>query len=65
MYQRLLEEIGRVSPEAYEWLTDALNIDEYDIGPARNLGGCMIWHLTPQGWGYWHDIAEQLPMGMQ
>jgi hypothetical protein len=62
--------------EKHPFVTLLEKVDKIDISAgcyirtkAREIGGfvesaalscCFIWRHTPQGWDYWHNIAEQL-----
>lgn len=59
-YAGLIERVRKIDPSAAEYLAGEEIRELGSFGQNEDLKSIMVWSCTPQGFGYWCNINEQL-----
>ena len=58
-YTQLVLRIYAIDANAGAYLTgDVFKLKAFN--PTGDIRGCFVWHTSPQGHEYWHNIERQL-----
>ena len=59
-FAKLIAEVKEIDDEAGTWIKNSASFLDSFVASGC-LGEVFMWHETPQGYKFWHNIADRLP----